>query len=369
MSDFDPLRAYNDLPKLPPSAKLESTIVLRYCIEARAALAQLKASENLIPNQGVLINSIPLLEAKDSSEIENIVTTADSLFQSVSDKFNLSNHATKEAIRYRTALLMGFKSLANRPLTTATAIEVCSAIKGVEFGIRRVPGTALKNSKTNEVIYTPPEGEALIRDCMSNWEKFLHEDSGLDPVIKMAVGHYQFEAIHPFTDGNGRTGRILNLLYLIDSGLLTQPVMYLSRYILQHKSDYYQLLLDVTKYSNWEPWLLFMLAGVTETAIWTSQKIVAIKRLMDHTVSFVQKRLPKVYSRELVECIFTQPYCRIANLLELAIAKRETASSYLKLLCEIGILEERKVGRDKVFIHPKFVGLLVSDSQTFTDYD
>ncbi|MDP2096490.1 MAG: Fic/DOC family N-terminal domain-containing protein, partial [Hydrogenophaga sp.] len=243
---WHPEQPHNQLSALPPAHELESRAVLKACIEARAALAELKQAAELIPNQAMLINTIPLLEAKDSSEIENIVTTTDQLFQYAQGHDN-ADPATKEALRYRTALHQGFQSLKSRPLCTATAVEVCRTLKGVDMDIRRTPGTQLANDRTGEVVYTPPEGEARLRDMLANWERFLHNQTELDPLIRMAVGHYQFEAIHPFTDGNGRTGRVLNILYLIQEELLNLPILYLSRHVIAHKADYYRLLLSVTR--------------------------------------------------------------------------------------------------------------------------
>lgn len=259
-------KPYNQLPPLPPTAELETRAVLKRCIEARTALAELKQAAELIPNQTVLINTIPLLEAKDSSEIESIVTTTDLLFQHAQDGDNHADPATKEALRYRKALHQGYLSLSERPLSTVTAVEICRTLKGVNMDIRRVPGTQLANDRSGEIIYTPPEGEDHLRDLLANWERFLHNETDLDPLVRMAVGHYQFEAIHPFTDGNGRTGRVLNTLYLIQEGLLSLPILYLSRYIIAHRADYYRLLLDVTREQAWEPWLLYMLSAVEETA-------------------------------------------------------------------------------------------------------
>jgi Fic family protein len=280
----------------------------------------------------------------------------------------LPDAATKEALRYRTALFNGFKSLVDKPLCTSTAVSVCSAIKGSDMKIRKVPGTALANDKSGKVIYTPPVGEDVILEKLSNWEKFLHYSTDIDPLVRMAVGHYQFEAIHPFSDGNGRTGRIMNLLFLIQEGLLHQPILYLSRFILANKSDYYSLLLKVTKEGAWENWILYMLDGVIETSKWTRQKVAAIKSLTEHTADYIEGMLPKIYSRELIDILFFQPYCRISNLVESGIAKRETSSSYLKKLCKVGVLEEVKAGRDKVFVHPKFLKLLTSDDHEFTEY-
>ena len=362
-----PEQPYNGLPPLPPARDLETKAILKRCITARAALAELKQAAELIPNQGVLINTLPLLEAKDSSEIENIVTTTDKLFQHAQSE-KLADPATKEALRYRTALYSGFRSLAQRPLCTATAVEICRTIKGVDMDIRRTPGTQLINDRSGEVIYTPPEGETLLRDKLANWERFLHNETDLDPLIRMAIGHYQFEAIHPFTDGNGRTGRILNILYLIQEGLLGLPILYLSRFIIANKNDYYTRLLDVTRKDEWEPWIRFMLQAVEETAQWTTAKIAALRALAEHTTAHVHERLPKICSRELVDVIFEQPYSRIANLVEKDIAQRQAASRYLKDLAVLGVLKEIQVGKEKLFIHPKLMQLLTRDSNEFAPY-
>jgi len=368
MLGFDPAKPYNDLPPLPPKQGLETKPVLKLCIEARAALAALKQVGESIPNQAVLINTLPLLEAQASSEIENIVTTTDKLFRFADNPGNQADAATREALRYRTALNNGYQSLKKRPLSTAIAVEVCRTIKGTNLDIRRVPGTKLVNDRTQEVIYTPPEGEALLRDKLANWERFLHEAEELDPLIRMAVGHYQFEAIHPFTDGNGRTGRVLNILFLVDKKLLDIPVLYLSRYIIQHKADYYGLLLDVTRKNDWEKWLLYMLDGVRNTADWTAAKIRATRQLLEETVNFVRVREPSIYSRELVEQLFIQPYCRIGNLVDAGVGHRETVSKYLKTLCDTGVLEEQKVGREKLFVNPRFLRLLTADSNEYKPF-
>jgi len=359
---FDPASPYNDLPPLPPPVELETKLVLRACIDARAALAELKQAGGLLPNQDILINTLPLLEARASSEIENIVTTTDQLFRHAQpDREALADPATKEALRYRTALRRGADSLRRRPLSTATAVEVCATLLGVDLGVRRVPGTALVNDATGEVIYTPPGGEAVLRDLLANWERFLHQARELDPLIRMAVGHYQFEAIHPFTDGNGRTGRILNLLYLMEQGILPLPILYLSRGIIRRKAEYYRLLLAVTTDGAWDEWLLFLIGAVAETARWTTGRIEAIRVLMEETGTFVRTRAPGLYSRELVELIFVQPYCRIRNVVDAGLAKRQTAALYLKQLAGLGVLVEVKVGREKLFINPRLMRLLTSE--------
>lgn len=359
MATFDPATPYNTLPLLPPAADLETKAVLRACITARAALGELKQAGVMLPNQDILINTIPLLEAKASSEIENIVTTTDQLFRHAQpDREGLADPATKEALRYRAALRRGVESLSRRPLSTATATEVCTTLLGVESGIRRIPGTALINDATGRMVYTPPAGEALLRALLGNWEQFLHEATELDPLIRMAVGHYQFEAIHPFLDGNGRTGRILNLLFLVEQKILPLPTLYLSRAIIRRKADYYRLLLAVTREGRWEEWLLYLIDGVADTARWTTGRIEAIRTLMEETIAFAQARAPGIGSRELVELTFVQPYCRIRNLVEAGLAQRQTAAVYLKRLTELGLLVEVRAGREKLFINPRLMRLL-----------
>ena len=364
--EWRPEEPFNALPLLPPAPELETKAVLKRCISARAALAGLKQAAELIPNQAVLINTLPLLEAQASSEIENILTTTDRLFQ-YREADDAADAPTKEALRYSRALLEGFRTLRERPLVTRTAEEICSLIKGREMRVRKIPGTALARS-TGEIVYTPPVGEELLRSLLANWERFLHEATEIDPLIRMAVAHYQFEAIHPFTDGNGRTGRVLNSLFFISEGLLTLPILYLSRYIIRHKADYYRLLREVTQTDGWEGWVLFMLRGVEETAGWTVAKIAAIRKLQAHTVEHVRRAAPKVYSHELVNLIFELPYCRIQNLTEREIAGRQTASVYLKELVKAGVLEEQSVGREKLFIHPKLMSLLTREPNEFLPY-
>lgn len=367
MSQWRPDLPYNDLPPLPPATDLETRAVLKRCITAHAALAELKQAAELIPNQGVLINTLPLLEAQASSEIENIVTTTDRLFkfQNADDR---ADPATREALRHSSALLEGFRALKQRPLNTSTAEQVCTRIKGVQMQVRRVPGTALVNQATGEIIYTPPVGEDLLRTKLANWERYLHEALDIDPLIRMAVGHYQFEAIHPFTDGNGRTGRVLNSLYLIQEDLLTLPILYLSRYIIKNKADYYRLLLNVTRNNEWEPWVIYLLRGVEDTARWTKAKISAIRSLTTLTVAHVRQAAPKIYSRELVDLIFDLPYCRIQNVVDKQIAGRQAASRYLKQLVDIGVLNEITAGREKLFLHPKLLRLLTQDDNTVAAY-
>lgn len=369
MTDFNPEVPYNDLPSLPPPVdQIETTHILKRCIKSRVALAELKQAAELIPNSAVLVNALPLLEARASSEIENIVTTTDKLFEFADIAEDRADAATKEALRYRTALYEGSKMVQRRMLSTDMAIQICSTIKGVELDIRAESGTTLKNRMSGETIYTPPVGQNLIIEKLNNWADFMHRNTEIDPLVRMAVQHYQFEAIHPFSDGNGRTGRILNILFLVEHGLLDSPILYLSRYIIQNKAAYYRLLSQVTREQDWAPWILFILDGVEETCTWTTDKIKSIRELMEHTGQFVQKQLPKIYSWELVELLFKQPYCRIGNLVDNGIAKRQTASVYLKQLCELGVLREVKSGRENIFVHPKYIELLTGEENVWVYY-
>jgi len=369
MTDFDPELPYNDLPELPPPLELiETTEILKNCIKARVALAELKQAAELIPNSAVLVNALPLLEARASSEIENIVTTTDKLFEYVDMAEDKADPATKEALRYRTALFEGSKMVKRGMLTTDMAMQICSTIKGFELDIRAEPGTTLKNRASGEVIYTPPVGQKLLQTKLDNWAEFMQSHTEVDPLVRLAVQHYQFEAIHPFADGNGRTGRILNILFLVQHELLNSPILYLSRYIIQNKADYYRLLKKVTHDQDWGSWIHFILTGVEETCTWTTDKIKAIRELMEHTAEFTQTNLPKTYTWELVEVLFKQPYCRIANLVDAGIAKRQTASVYLKQLCDVGILKEVKSGREAIFVHPKYIELLTGEENVWVYY-
>ncbi|MDR0352315.1 MAG: Fic family protein [Opitutaceae bacterium] len=351
---------YNNLPPLPPACTLETVAVLKRCVAARAALGELKMAAELIPNQAMLINTLPMLEARGSSEIENIVTTADALFRFAGKPDAEPDAATKEALRYRSALAAGFEDIKRRPLSAGTAIEVCSVLRGTPMRPRALPGTALANAATGEVVYTPPQGEGVINALLANWAEFLHTREELDPLVRMAVGHYQFEAIHPFSDGNGRTGRVLNILFLVQSGLLTLPVLYLSRHIIASKRDYYRLLVDITQNGGaaWEPWLLYMLGAVEKTALWTTRKIAEIRALAETTRAAIRARAPKIYTRELADLLFEQPYCRIENLIKRGIAKRETAARYLRELAGLGLLREQPAGRERLFINEPLMRLL-----------
>jgi Fic family protein len=350
---------YNDLPDLPPRGEMETTALLKMAIRAHKALAELKISGHLIPNQAVLIQALGLSEAKTSSEIENIVTTNDELYRAFADGNMSIEPQTKEVLFYKDALWHGYYALIQhkRPLSTSVFIELAQILRNSTQGIRNLPGTKLANPQ-GEVKYTPPEGERIIRDKLANLEAFIHANDSLDPLIKMAIMHYQFEAIHPFSDGNGRTGRILNILFLVEKQLLDIPLLYLSSYIIANKTAYYKGLQRVTEEGAWEPWILYILQGLEQTAIATRERIVAIHRLIQGTAEKVRSELPRVYSKDLVEVLFRSPYCKIQFLEASGIAKRQTASTYLRELERIGILRGVKMGRDIYYVNEAFLKAL-----------
>jgi Fic family protein len=356
---FDRKLPHNDLPLLPPTnAELETKAVLKQALATSRALAELKTIGKLIPNQTVLLSTLGLQEAKLSSEIENIVTTNDELYRAFADQTLEANPATKEVLSYADALWHGYETLrSGKPISTRLIEEIGRIVKPNAGGIRRVPGTKIANG-LGETIYTPPEGETIIRDKLANLERFFYENTELDPLVKMAAMHYQFEAIHPFSDGNGRTGRILNILYLLEAGLLDTPVLYLSRYIIEHKTAYYMGLRRVTEENLWEDWILYMLQAVEETARATCQKIESIHKLMNDTGDLIRQALPKIYRRELVELLFHQPYCKVKFLENAGIAKRQTAAEYLHSLSEIKVLKGEKLGREWYYLNEPFLQLL-----------
>lgn len=358
---FDKTRPYNELPDLPPKREIETTAILKMAIRANKAMAELRISGHLIPNQAVLVQALGLSEAKLSSEIENIVTTNDELYRAFADETSNVDAATKEVLLYKDALWHGYHSLTTkkRLLTTPLFIELVQILKNSVQGIRKMHGTKLVNP-LGEIKYTPPEGEEIIRQKLAHLEKFIYSDNALDPLIQMALIHYQFEAIHPFPDGNGRTGRILNILFLIEKKLLEIPVLYLSRYIISNKMDYYNGLRKVTEENDWESWVLYMLRGLEQTAIATRAQIVAIHRLIQDTAGIVRSKLPNIYSKDLIEILFRSPYCKIKFLEDAGIAKRQTASTYLKQLEEIGLFRSLKSGRDIYYVNEAFLKILTT---------
>lgn len=349
---------YNDLPELPPAVEIETRAVLKVTVEARAALAALDQAARRMTNPTVLINSIPLLEAQASSEIENIVTTADDLFRFAQDETGANNPATKETLSYRQALFAGVDLIRARPLSVTTAVEMCTIIKGREMDVRKLPGTYIGNPASHAAIYTPPVGESLLRDKLSNWERFIHEPAGLDPLVAMAIAHYQFEAIHPFEDGNGRTGRILNVLMLMSVGLIGEPILYLSRYIIQNKDEYYRLLLSVTRDGSWVEWVTFILEGIRQTALSTVAKIDQIQALQDETLPHLRV-VSGGANADLLAVLFEQPYCRIANVVQRCAVSRPTATKWLNDLVTSHVLTDVRAGRERIFINTRFFELLL----------
>jgi Fic family protein len=357
MALFDRQKPYQNLPLLPPRAVLESPSIYKQLVSASRALAELKGAGDLIPNQAVLLTTLALKEAKLSSEIENIVTTNDELYKALADEDYNQDPATKEVLSYNQALWFGYNTLrSGRPLSTRLFEEIVARVKPNSSGIRTFIGT--KIASQHGVIYTPPEGEKLIRDLLQNLEIFLYNNTSLDPLIKMALMHYQFEAIHPFADGNGRTGRILNILYLIEEQLLEIPVLYLSSYIMKNKTNYYQGLRQVTENDAWESWVLYMLSALEQTALATKDKILGIRNLIAETDTTIKEKLPGIHRKELTEILFQQPYCKIKFLEEGLGLVRQTASNYLKQLEKIGVLKGTKRGREWYYLNVPFFDLL-----------
>jgi len=351
---------FNNLPFLPPlREKIESIKVLRQLINSSVALAELKGLVNTLPNPNILLNAVILKEASASSEIENIVTTQDRLYQALSAKGIQIDLATKEVLRYREATLYGFQFIKRKEyLNTNAIIEIQKILEGNTSGIRKLPGTALRNSATGKVIYTPPDDHEAILKLMKNLEDYLNEKDDIPPLIKLAVQHYQFESIHPFYDGNGRTGRIINVLYLILHGLLDSPILYLSSYIIKNKSEYYRLLQEVRTKGIWEEWVLYILKGVEQTAKEAINQIQEIKKLFSSTQEKMKKKAEKSYSKELLELLFEHPYCKIEYVIDRLKVSRITASKYLKDLEGAGILETKRIWKEVLYINIKLFDLL-----------
>ncbi len=358
-----PDKPYNSLLPLPPKKEVETRKVLKKAIQANKYLAELKGSCERLPRPEILINTVILQESKDSSAIENIVTTQDALYQAILSPIDGLDSATKEVLRYKEAIYAGKNAFTKTGfLTGKTTINIMQQIKGTTAGYRTLAGTQLANPNSGKIIYTPPE-PGRIPEKMAEWEKFVNEDSSLDPVIKMALMHYQFEAIHPFADGNGRTGRILNVLYLIKENLLTLPVLYHSAYIIQNKSDYYRCLREVTENEKWEQWILFMLQAVEETAFHTLNLIEQMLVLKEETLKKVRSVSQKLPAYELNELIFSYPYIKIKILEDKGIAKRQAASGYLQELADLGVLTSHKIGRENYYINHRLMQIITQPSK------
>lgn len=342
------------LPMLPPEYELETKNVLKQLVRANKALAELKGYADTIPNKHILINAITINEAKDSSAIENIITTHDDLYKAMSDAKRASP-AAKEVVSYRSALWHGYELVkAQEMVTTNMIIEIQAIIEKSGAGIRKLPGTILKNDKTGETVYTPPVGEDEIRMLLANLEKYINEDyDDIDPLIKLAVIHYQFECIHPFYDGNGRTGRIINILYLVLKELLDSPILYLSSYIIRNKSAYYELLQAVRTNGNWEDWIVYILTGIEETA---EETLSMAKRINDEFQAMsaeIKEKLPKIYSKELIDLLFFEFYTKTIYVQEGLSVSRKTAVSYLTALEENGFLFSERIGKERIYLNKR----------------
>lgn len=352
---------YNELPALPPDADFESKAILKDAIRARSSLAALDQAAKRMQNPLVLINSLSLLEAQASSEIENIVTTTDELFRFAEDPADATRAETKETLRYRTALFAGMAAIRKRPLSVNTAIDVCTNIHLREMRVRRLPGTYIGNPRTRTPIYTPPTGEAIILGKLGNWADFIHTQAEVDPLVVMAIAHYQFEAIHPFEDGNGRTGRILNILQLLEAGLLNAPILYLSRFIVQNKDEYYRLLLAVTVTGAWEEWIRFVLRGIHETSARTLYKIDRIQELQELFRVEIKTYTSAGSNADLLDVLFENPYARINKVVVRCGVSRPTATSWLNALVAHGALLDIKIGRERLFINTRLMQILSND--------
>ncbi|OFX27718.1 MAG: Fic/DOC family protein [Bacteroidetes bacterium GWA2_31_9] len=364
---FDRNLPYNDLPNLPPSEEIiDKDVLIKWGLASRA-LAELNKNILRIPNPSMLINTISLQEAQASTAIENIFTTDDELYKAVSDsiKEETANPSIKEVLRYREALWSGYNLLNNNQTFDKTvAINIFQKIKNTSQTIRPPQSQVVirrgqSDLKPGEIIYTPPRGVDIVDQKLANMFEFLNStENSFDPLIKMAIAHYQFEAIHPFTDGNGRTGRIINLLYLVNTNLLSHPVLYLSKYIIEHKDDYYYLLAGITQRQDWKPWLIYMLTAVESTSKYSNQKIDEILLQMDATYSYIHPKL-KWYSLELNLALFSQPYIKQKTIGEITGSRsRTTLTKYLQKLVELGVLSVNTDGREVFYLNNDLIRIL-----------
>lgn len=353
-------------PQLPFAEDIETRTVLRKLARAHQALAELKGVADSMPNQDILISTLSLQEAKDSSAIENIITTQDDLYRSDSISRHFVSLAAKEVHNYARALKEGFSEVCRTGLlTNRDILRIQATLEENDAGFRRLPGTQLKNQQTGEVVYSPPQHPDEVVALMGNLETFINEAEGCDwdPLTRMAVLHHQFESIHPFYDGNGRTGRILNVLYLVLCDLLGSPVLYLSRYINQNKARYYELLQAVRDDGHWEDWLLFMLDAVEQTAAQTTQLVYGIKELMQQYKETLRAQRPKVYSQDLLNNLFWHPYTKVEFVqLELAVS-RPTATKYLETAVELGLLSKHRMGKENLYLNDALFELLANAAQ------
>lgn len=353
---------YN-IDHLPPEFNFNKAAIWRALNNASRSLAELKGESKTIPNSDILINTLSLQESKESSEIENIVTTQDDLFKAqLDDSYNM---AAKEVKQHAAALVHGYKLIQKQQLFTSNHIlEIQAILEPNKPGFRKIMGTALKNS-AGEVVYTPPQNHQEILELMSNLDKYINlpELHDVDPLIKMAIIHHQFESIHHFYDGNGRVGRIINILYLVYSGLIDIPVLYLSRYINQNKAEYYRLLQKVRVDNAWDEWVVWLLTGIHLTAQKTNQLIRKIKSLIENYQQIICSKAPNVYSNELLDSLFKHPYTKIKFIEDDLGIHRHTASKYLDILVDLGLLELHKIGKSNYYVNNQLVRLLSNAGQ------
>lgn len=356
---YDQQVPYNDLPLLPPKEEIENKAILKKTISASRALSELKGAITNLPNPTLFLDTIQLQEAQASSAIENIITTHDELFKASIAEKKIDNPALKEVFHYKEALWHGLEALNKRPiLNTNLLIQIVQIIKENQAGIRNVSVTQLKNPATGHVIYTPPVGEVVIREKLKNLEEYIHTQDETDPLIKMSIIHYQFEAIHPFFDGNGRTGRILLLLYLKLTGLLDLPALFLSRYIIENKGTYYSKLRAVTENKDWQSWINYMLDMIEQSATQDRKRILEIESLMEEMGKAIQGQLPKVYSKDLMEVLFRLPYTKRQSLEDAGLGTLKTVGNYLRELEQAGFLKSEQVGKEKLYLNFRLLEVL-----------
>jgi len=347
------------LPVLPPKFDFETKTVLKQLVNSNRALAELKGYTDTIPNKHILINAVAINEAKDSSAIENIITTHDELYKAMSSSINIDGSA-KEVVNYRKALWYGYQLVKKHGfITINNIIEIQSVIVENNAGIRKIPGTVLKNESTGEIVYTPPAGESEILKLLDNLEKYINEDDdGLNYLINLAILHYQFECIHPFFDGNGRAGRIINVLYIVLKGLLDSPILYLSSYIIKNKANYYRLLQEVRVENKWEDWIIFILKGIEETAYTTLSLVKKFNNEIENMCEEIKNTLPKIYSKELINLLFYEFYTKIDYIKKGLDVTRKTASNYLSTLEKAGFLVSDKIGKERIYQNKRLYDLV-----------
>lgn len=349
-----------NISKIPVEPEIETRKILKRLPKVHSALSELKGIAQTIPNESILVNALSLKEAKDSSAIENIITTHDELYKSELNLKSIKSLEAKEVQNYVMALKRGYALVKKQGLLTNRIIrEIQETLEKNQAGFRKMPGTSLKNSMTGEIVYMPPQESQEIESLMKKLESYINEEaiSDYDPLVKMAIIHFQFESIHPFYDGNGRTGRIINILYLILCGLMETPILYLSSYIIERKSEYYRLLQKVRDTNEWEDWILFMISGIEATSTATIDQIRSIKVQMQKKKQVLRDQY-KFYSQDLLNNLFKHPYTKIEFLMEDLQVSRVTAANYLNTLSDDGILKKEKLGNSNYYVNEELFALL-----------